>query len=154
MAGYKDTSGEAKKLLKLHRKKSNHRPMVSFIHNGSNITTWMGISLKPQSRKSTAPFLRQQKLFRISSCRSLDQHKETGVVRQLPKTAIFIATPMEKRYLAIHFTKVCFSVKLLTEKLWIYCQSTITCLLEIQARFLFFSLSKIKMIKQHRFYFL
>ena len=39
MVGYKDTSGVAKKLLKLHRKKSNNKPMVSFIHNGSNITT-------------------------------------------------------------------------------------------------------------------
>ena len=43
MVGYKDTSDvateDAEKLLKLHRKKSNNWPMVSFIHNGSEITT-------------------------------------------------------------------------------------------------------------------
>ena len=58
MFGYKDTSDVAKKLLKLHRKKSNKRPMVSFIHNGSKITTWMGHSFKIKSTKSTAAFLR------------------------------------------------------------------------------------------------
>ena len=31
-----------KKLLNLHRKKSNNWPMVSFIHNGSEKTTWIG----------------------------------------------------------------------------------------------------------------
>ena len=33
---------------------------------------------------------------------------DTGVVHQLTKTAIFIATPMKKTYLAVHFTKGCF----------------------------------------------
>ena len=87
---------QLKKLQKLHRKRSNNWPMVSFIHNRSQITTWMGYSFKTKSTKSKATFLRQQYLFLISSCRSLDQHKDTGVVRQLTKTAIFIATPMKK----------------------------------------------------------
>ena len=42
---YYDTSGVAKKLQKVHRKRSNNWTMVSFIHNGSEITTWMGYSL-------------------------------------------------------------------------------------------------------------
>ena len=58
MAGYKDTFNVAKKLLKLHRKKSNEWPTVSFIHNRSNITTWIVHSFKTKSAKSTAAFLR------------------------------------------------------------------------------------------------
>ena len=30
----------------------NNRPMVSFIHNGSEITTWMGYSFKTKNIKS------------------------------------------------------------------------------------------------------
>ena len=37
-----------KKLLKLHRKKGNKWPMVSFIHNGSETTTWMEHNFKNQ----------------------------------------------------------------------------------------------------------
>ena len=80
--------------------------MVSFIHNGSGIITWMGHSFKTKNKKSKATFLREH-LFLISSCRSLDYHKDTGVVHQLTKTAIFIATPM-KKHLAVLFTKECF----------------------------------------------
>ena len=47
-----------KKLQKLHREKSNNWPMVSFIHNGSEITTWMGYSFKTKSTKSKATYLR------------------------------------------------------------------------------------------------
>ena len=43
MVGYKDFSDVAKKTAEvLHRKKSNNWPIVRFIHNGSEITTWMG----------------------------------------------------------------------------------------------------------------
>ena len=57
MVGYKDTSDVVKKVAKLHRKKGNNWPMVSFIHNGSEITTWMGHSFKTKSTKSKATFL-------------------------------------------------------------------------------------------------
>ena len=60
------------KLLKLHREKSSNWPMVSFIHNGREITTWMGHSFKTKSTKSKATVLRWQRLFWISSCRSLN----------------------------------------------------------------------------------
>ena len=49
---------QLKILEKLHRKKSNNWPMVSFIHNGSEITTWMGHSFKTKSTKSKVTFLR------------------------------------------------------------------------------------------------
>ena len=49
---------ELKKLLKLHRKKSNNLAMVSFIYNGSKIITWMGHTFKTKSTKSKATFLR------------------------------------------------------------------------------------------------
>ena len=54
---------QLKKLQKLHRKRNNNWPMVSFIHNGSEITTWMGYSFKTESTKSKATFLRLEYLF-------------------------------------------------------------------------------------------
>ena len=39
MVGYKDTSDVAKKTTEVAQKKSNKWPMVSFIHNASEITT-------------------------------------------------------------------------------------------------------------------
>ena len=58
MFDYKDTSDVAKKAAEAAQKKSNNWPMVSFIHNGSEITTWMGQSIKTKSTKSRATFLR------------------------------------------------------------------------------------------------
>ena len=107
-----------RKLQKLHSKKSNNWPMVSFIHNGSEITTWMRYSFKTKSAKSKSTFLRWEHLFWISSCRSLDKHKGTGAVRQLSKT-YFYSYPCEKTYLTVHFTKWCFFVNLLSKKLWV-----------------------------------
>ena len=46
MVGYKDTLNVAKKAAEVGQKKSNNWPMVSFIHNESEITTWMGHSFK------------------------------------------------------------------------------------------------------------
>ena len=39
---------------------------------------------------------RKEHFFLISSSRSIDQQKDTGVVRQLTKAAIFLAPPMKK----------------------------------------------------------
>ena len=41
---------QLKKLQKLHIKRSNNLPMVSFVHNGSGITTWMGYSFKQNQK--------------------------------------------------------------------------------------------------------
>ena len=46
MVGYSNTSDVAKKDGEVAQKKSNKWPMVSFIHNGGEITTWMGHSFK------------------------------------------------------------------------------------------------------------
>ena len=43
-----------KKRQKLHRKRTNNWSIVSFIHSGSEITTWMGYSFKTKSTKSKA----------------------------------------------------------------------------------------------------
>ena len=60
----KDTSNVAKKAVEVAQKKNNNNwPMVSFLHNGSEITTWMGYSFKTESTKCKATFLRQQHLF-------------------------------------------------------------------------------------------
>ena len=58
MVGYRDTSDVVKKAAEVAQKKSNNWPMVSFIHNGSEITTWMGHSFKTKNSKSRATFLR------------------------------------------------------------------------------------------------
>ena len=52
-----------KKLQKLHRKSSNNWSMVTFIHNESEITTWMGYSFKTKSAKSKATSLRYKHLY-------------------------------------------------------------------------------------------
>ena len=49
MVGYKDTSDVAKKAAETAHKKSSNQPVVSFIHNGSKITTWMEHSFKPKA---------------------------------------------------------------------------------------------------------
>ena len=58
MVGYMNTPDVAKKAAEVAQKKSNNWPMVSFIHKGSEITTWMGLSFKTKSTKSKATFLR------------------------------------------------------------------------------------------------
>ena len=85
---------QLKKLQKLHRKRSNNWPLVSFIHNGSETTTWMGYSLNTKSTKYKDKNMFFE--FQAASCRSLDQHKDTGGVHQLTKTAIFKVKPMKK----------------------------------------------------------
>ena len=53
MVGYRNTSDVAKKAAEVApKKKSNNWPMVSFIHNESEITTWMGHSFKTKNTKS------------------------------------------------------------------------------------------------------
>ena len=80
--------------------------MMGFIHIWSEITTWMGYSFK---RKAQNP--KQSNIFKKrASFLNLKLHiislaKDTGVVCQPTKTAIFIDTQMKKTYLAVHFTK-------------------------------------------------
>ena len=54
-----------KKLLKFYRRKSNNWSMVRFIHNESEITTWMGYNFKTKSKstKSRATILRKTFFF-------------------------------------------------------------------------------------------
>ena len=108
---------QLEKLPKLYRKTSNNWSMMNFIHNGSEITNALWYSFKTKSTKFKATSLRYEHLFGILNCRSLDQHKDIGVVRQVAKTAIFTAAPVTKTYLAVQFTKPCFFVNLFTEKL-------------------------------------
>ena len=67
---------QLKKLLKSHRKKINNWFMVSFIHNGSEITIWMGNSFKIKNKiqsnifKITTPFLN----FKLQIIRLAQRH--------------------------------------------------------------------------------
>ena len=67
-----------KKLLKFHRKKSNNWSMVSFIHNVSEITIWIGYNFKSKSKstKSQATFLRKASFlnFKLQIIRSAQKH--------------------------------------------------------------------------------
>ena len=45
-------------------------------------------------------------MFKLQIIRLAQGHR--GVVRQLTKTSIFIATPMKKTYLAVHLPKGVF----------------------------------------------
>ena len=56
MVGYRDTSDAAKKAAEVAH--LCNWPMVSFIHNVREITTWMGHSFKTKSTKSRAIVLR------------------------------------------------------------------------------------------------
>ena len=56
-----------KYLLKFNRKKSNNQPLVSFIHNKSEITTWTGYNFKTKSTKSQATFLRKTYFFEFQA---------------------------------------------------------------------------------------
>ena len=63
MVGYKHTSDVAKKAAEIAEKiwlmvSFIHNAIVSFIHNGSKIATWMGHSFKTKSTKSKATFLK------------------------------------------------------------------------------------------------
>ena len=55
---YRYTSDVAKKAAEVAQNRSNNWPMVSFFHNGNEITFWMGHSFKSKSTKSRATFLR------------------------------------------------------------------------------------------------
>ena len=132
----------------LHRKKSNKWPIVSFIHNGSEITKDGGIASKPKAKNPKQHFQDKKLLFWISSCRSLDYHKDTGGVCHLFKTAIFIVTSMKKTFSSLFYQRVFY--QFVDRKVMGWCQS-IDCLLNMPARFLFFSQHEVKMSKQHRF---
>ena len=56
MVGYRNTSDVAKKAAEVAQKKSNNWPMVSFIHNGSEITAWMDIASKPKAQNPEQHF--------------------------------------------------------------------------------------------------
>ena len=65
-----------KKLLKFHRKKTNNWPMVSFIHNGSEITAWYNFKTKSKSTESQATFLRKTYFlnFKLQIIRLAQRH--------------------------------------------------------------------------------
>ena len=49
-----NTSGVTKKAAEVAQKRRSNWPMMSFIHNGREITTWVGYSFKTKSTKSKA----------------------------------------------------------------------------------------------------
>ena len=79
----------------------------------------MGYSFKTKNTKSKATFVRKEYTsfcnLKLQIIRLAQGH--WTLLCQLTKTAIFIATPMKKIYLAVHFTKVYLFVNLLTERL-------------------------------------
>ena len=134
--------------------------MVSFIHHGSEITTWMGYNFKTKSKstKSQATSLRKTSFlnFKLQIIR-LSQRQWSCTPTH--KTSYFYSYTYEKSYLAVHFTKECFFVKLLTGKLASYefsaeCRSTYHLFAGDTSLVSIFSLYKIKMSKLHRLFIL
>ena len=123
--------------------------MMSFIHNWSEIRTWMAIASNNKRHK----FRRNN--FKITTFLVLNFKLKIIRLPQdtcTPTPLICTPTPWnncfysyiyEKRYSAVHFTKkgVCF-VNLLTEKLWVY-----YLLAEDTSQVYIFSLHKIKLSK-------
>ena len=56
MVGYRNTSGVAKNAAEIAQKKSNNLPMVSFIHNGNEITTCIGVASKSKTQNPKQHF--------------------------------------------------------------------------------------------------
>ena len=132
--------------------------MVSLIHNGSEITTWMVYNFKTESKsnifKSQATFLR--KISFLNFVRLAQRHWSCMPTH---KISYFYPCTYEKTYLAVHFTKgcflsICWQESQLAMLLVLSAKVSITCLLEIQARFLFFPLHKIIMSKSNRLFIL
>ena len=147
-------STQLKKLLKLHGKKSNKWTMASFVHNGSEITTWMQCSFKTKSAKSKVIFSRFEPTyfwtFKLQIVRLAQGHQ---ICMPIDFKITAFTADLCKNIFSSSFYQGVFFCKLLTEKLWVQCQS-ITSLLEIQSQFLFFYLDKIEMSKQYRFFIL
>ena len=76
--------------------------MVSFSHNGSERTTWMGYSFKAKSTKPKATEIRTSFLnFKLQIIRAAQGHD--------------IATLL-KKHLAVHFTKGSFFIRIFWQK--------------------------------------
>ena len=54
MVGYRNTSDLAKKATEVAQKMSSRAHGEFYIHNGSEITTWMGHRFKTKNKKSRA----------------------------------------------------------------------------------------------------
>ena len=148
MVGCRDTSDVAKKAAELHRKKSNNWPIVSFIYNGSEITTWMGHSFKTKSPTSRATFLpchfKDNFFFEFHLISTSTLELYANSLKQL-----FLQLHLRKKKLAVHFTKGYFFVNLLTEKFYWQCHESKYILFWIyKSGFYFISLRKIIMSKQ------
>ena len=58
MVGYRNTSDVAKKAAEVAQKISSRAHRKFYIHNGNEITTWMGHNFNTKNTKSRATFLR------------------------------------------------------------------------------------------------
>ena len=67
--------------------------MVSFIHNESEMTTWMGHSFKTKRTKCIFKIALFFLNFKLQIIRLAQRH---WLVHQLSKTTIFIAIPMKQ----------------------------------------------------------
>ena len=136
----------------MHRNRSNNRPIVSVIHNGSEITTWMGYSFKSKSTKSKTTFLRQRISFlnlKLQIIRLAQGHWRgtTTHYNNCFYSIIFTTAPMKKHILQLILPKNVF--------LSIFWQKSRGFnakyyLLAGDSSQVFFP-NKIKMNKQHRF---
>ena len=94
MVGYRNTSDVAKKAAEVAQKMNSRAHGEFYIHNGSEITTWMGHSFSTKNKIQTNIFKIKTSILNFK-LQIIIWHKDTGAVRQVTKTAIFIAAPMK-----------------------------------------------------------
>ena len=141
---------QLKELLKLHRKKNNNWPMVSFIRNRSEITTRNWAQLQNQKHKI------QSNVFKITSFLNfklqiirLAQRALELYANSLKQLATFIiVAPMKN-------VEKCSCQFVDRKVLWVYCHEAKYYLCWIyQPGFYLISLHKIIMSKQHSLFIL
>ena len=69
--------------------------------------TWR-IASKPKAQNPEQHFYDNNVFFENFKRQIIRLAQGHWLCTQLTKTVLFIATPMKKTYLAVHFTKVCF----------------------------------------------
>ena len=129
---------QLKQLKDLHRNRSNNWTMVSFIHNGSEITSLDRVQFQNQKHKiqSKSTFLRKEHLF---ESQALDHQTNS----------YFCSCTYAKHILHFFLPKVVF-VSLLIKKVVVFMPKYYLLAGDTSQVFIF-SLHKIKMSKQHSF---
>ena len=144
-------SGRAKKLQTLRRKRSNNWPMVSFIHNRREKTTWIGYSFKIKSTKSEAKqiFLRKEHLFLNLKQQTIRLAQGHWICTSTYYNSYFCSCTYEKSIFSSSFYQRVFFLSFCWQKSCGFNAKVLLACWRFKPGFYFFFLYKIKITKQH-----